>query len=203
MNTLKNFYLVNKKISLGVLLVLLVILLVACGGSKTTTGVITNSDGSTSTAVYIVGDKNEGGITYTAGDGSLLDKHGDDKITNAYGVPDRVLKGIDSMYQISTPQNELKKEQLVKYSRFYTSILELKNSSLPKTKIEAEKVMYPQSIIQEYCKNSPSEVFTNLELEEAYGRIYLANIHNKEKLARYAEIRDLATVQYPGKFCSN
>jgi hypothetical protein len=201
MNTLKNFYLVNKKISLGVLLVLLVILLVACGGSKTTTGVITNSDGSTSTAVYIVGDKNEGGITYTAGDGSLLDKHGDDKITNAYGVPDRVLKGIDSMYQISTPQNELKKKELIDQSRFYIGVLELKNSELPKTKAEAEKFIYPKVRIGKYCNNV--NIFSNLEIEEVYNRIYLANVYSKEKLIRYRQIEDLATVQDPTKFCSN
>jgi hypothetical protein len=69
--------------------------------------------------------------------------------------------------------------------------------------VEAEKLMYPNSVVQKYCKNSLPSVFTNYEIEEVNERIYFANLYNKEKLARYAEIRDLATVQYPGKFCSN
>lgn len=143
--------------------------------------------------VYTPGTKNPGGITYTAGDGSVLDRNGDDKITNNLGVPDRVLTGITNMFPGTDASSTLKRESLVSDAKFFTSILSLTNDQLPKNQAEAQAVFYPNSRKLNFCSNL--NTFSNFEVEEVDKRIYLMNLYSKDKLKRYSEIRSLSGVK--------
>jgi len=195
------------------------LVLIACGGGgelkdsvnvakdtlvNTVTSVVTPSVTvgtvtAPSAVTYKAGEKNSGGITYTSGDGSLLDLKGDDRITNSYGIPDRILTVINSMYVGTDTKSELKRESLIADSQFYTKILLLKNEQFPNNKEEAQVILYPTSAYTDFCKYR--NAFSNSEVEEKDNRIYLANLDNSKKEKRYLEIQTLATVKYLGKNC--
>lgn len=189
---------------------LVIVFLVACGGGNGSTPIpnLGNTPGPVNTTVvttptviipevpvvtYTPGTKNPGGITYTSGDGSVLDKNGDDKITNNLGVPDRVLTGINNMFPGTDASSTLKRESLVSDAKFFTSILSLTNYQLPKNQAEAQAVFYPNSRKLNFCSNL--NTFSNFEVEEVDKRIYLMNLYSKDKLKRYSEIRSLSGVK--------
>ncbi len=197
----------NTKILELFALMLVIVFLVACGGGNNTPASnFGNTPGSVTTTVvtapvaaYTAGDKNPGGITYASGDGSVLDKNGDDKITNNLGVPDRVLTGINNMFPDTDASSTLKRESLISDAKLYTEILSLTNDKLPKTKAEAEAVLYPQYVYVNYCKYR--NVFTNFEVEEVYKRTYLMSLYSKEKIKRYLEILSLGGTKVLAKNC--
>ena len=193
-----------------------IVFLVACSGGDgsiqapnlgNTPGSITTTVVTTPTVItpeipvvtYTPGTKNPGGITYTAGDGSVLVKTGDDKITNNLGVPDRVLLGITNMFPGSDASSALKRESLTSDAKLYTEILSLTNDKLPKSKAEAEAILYPQYVYTDFCKYR--NVFTNFEVEEVYKRTYLMSLYSKEKIQRYLEILFLGGTKVLGKRC--
>jgi hypothetical protein len=205
----KTFLSLRKNVRSVELLVLssVVVFLVACGGGSAPTPNLGNTPGPVTTTVvttptvitpevpvvtYTPGTKNPGGITYTSGDGSVLDKLGDDKITNNLGVPDRVLTGINNMFPGNDASSTLKRESLTSDTKLYTEILSLTNDKLPKTKAEAELILHPMYERLSFCKHF--NTFSNSEVEEVNKRIYLMNLYSKEKIKRYLEILSLGGV---------
>lgn len=226
---MKNFYLKNKLMVQGTIALALLVTLVACGGGGAaivpvsinpavtlptgtptvsvipttpvvTTPIVVVTPIIPAPAVYTPGTKNPGGITYTAGTGSVIDTAGDDKDSNANGVSDTVENWIQNKYPGITTADAAKREVLMDRSKFYTSLLLVKNADLPTDKDEAIKIAYPESRRLAFCKFS--KAFSLREFESASDRIFFINIYSKEKMKRYLEIEKLSGYIELGRSCN-
>lgn len=192
----------NSKMTpvLGLLAIVAVLaLLAACGGGNqmavndTTTPikevvVPTPTPVSLETPRELVGKKNAGGITYTAGK-SLLDGV-TDADSDKDGIPDRVTEHILALYKGSDASSTAKMEALKGASKLYTSILGLSYDQLPNTKEEAIKVKHPEIAYGNYCQFY--KAFSMTEFEAASREIFLSNLNSALKVQRYLEIGRLA-----------
>ena len=220
---MKNFYLKNKLMVQGIIALALLVTLIACGGGGAapvplstntavtlptgtptvsvvpttpviTTPIVVVTPVIPAPVVYTPGTKNPGGITYTAGTGSVIDTVGDDKDVNANGVPDRVETGIQNMYPGTTTADVAKREALMESAKEYTVLLSLTNDKLPTTKAEAIAITNSDLAKLAYCKFS--KAFSLREFESTSNRIFLMNVYSREKMKRYLEIGKLS--EYPG-----
>ncbi len=188
---------------LGLLAVVAVLgLVAACGGNSSTSDtvaiakdVIISAD--TPTPSELVGKKNAGGITYTAGV-NLLDPVADKDADND-GIPDRVANYISAVYTGTDASTTAKVEALIADAREYTSVLSLPYSNLPKTKTEAAKIIYTESAFKNYCIFT--RVFSITELGSAAREMLLLNLNSALKVQRYREIERLADYQSLSRDC--
>ena len=185
----------NSKMTpvLGLLAIVAVLaLLAACGGNSPVSDTASNNtpavDVPRETPSALVGTKNAGGITYTAGV-NLLDPV-EDKDTNNDGIPDRVANYISAVYKGNDASTTAKVEALRDASKLYNAILNLNYSQLPKTKMEAVGIKYPQAAYDNYC--AFDKAFSITEFEGASREIFFANLNSALKVQRYIEIRRLA-----------
>ena len=171
-------------------------LLVACGGgssisdtANTTVSVVTPTVvAPTETPTTLIGTKNIGGITYTAGNGSMLEIS--DADANKDGVPDRIATDILKQYPGNDVATKAKVDALMSQSKLYTSILAVTYDKLPKTKAEAISVVYPEVAFFAYCQFD--KAFNIAEFEEASHLMFLINFNSGAKVQRLRELEKLA-----------
>ena len=198
-----------KSISSFTLSTVLASILAACGGGgggaqSSASGPVATSPAPAPapvpTVTYSVGDKNAGGISYSAGDGAVLDKLGVDRVSNpAIGIPDRVSVGILNRYpEDTTTSNLTKRAAMTAMSSWYTSLLSITNANLPKSNAEAQLIMSSPARIAAYCKMQLA--LTDSELEDVSLQVFFMNIYDKAKARRFLEIQELAG---PVDFFSN
>ncbi len=219
---MKNFYLKNKLMVQGIIALALLVTLIACGGGGVAIVPVSTNPAATLPAgtptvsvvpttpvittpivvvtpvipvpvVYTPGTKNPGGITYTAGTGSVIDTAGDNKDVNANGVPDRVETGIQNMYPGTTTADVAKRDALMERAKEYTVLLSLTNDRLPTTKAEATVITNSALAKNAFCKFF--KAFSLREYESVGDRIFLMNVYSKEKMKRYQEILKLSDYQ--------
>ena len=197
-----------KSISSFTLSAVMASILAACGGGGGG-GAQSSAPGPVATSpapapippiIYSVGDKNAGGISYSAGDGAVLDKLAVDRVsTPAIGIPDRVNTGIFNRYpDDATTSNLTKRAAITAMSAWYTSLLSITNANLPKSNAEAQLIMSSPARIAAYCKMQLA--LTDSELEDVSLQVFFMNIYDKAKARRFLEIQELAG---PVDFFSN
>lgn len=198
---MKNLIERNRNVLLLLLLLAVLSLLVACGGNSPASDTANNNtpvvEVPRETPSALVGTKNAGGITYTAGI-NLLDPV-EDKDIDSNGVPDRVEKRILFLYPGADASSTAKVAALVMDSREYNNVLSLIHSQLPKTKEEAGKIIYAESAFKNYC--AFDKAFSITEFEGASREIFFANLNSALKVQRYKEIERLAGYQSLSRDC--
>lgn len=194
----------NSKMTpvLGLLAIVAVLaLLAACGGnSPTSDNVVSTTPAveiSKETPSALVGTKNAGGITYTAGK-SLLDGVADAD-SDKDGIPDRVAEHILALYKGSDASSTAKMEVSKAKARLYTSILSLSYDQLPKTKEEAIKIKYPEEAYANFC--AFEKAFSMTEFEAASREIFFANLNSALKVQRLREVERLAGYKDTSRDC--
>ena len=177
MQTLKE----NRNVLSAILLAGVLAILVACGGESPTVDVAVVP---TETPLALIGTKNAGGITYTAGNGSMLETA--DVDANKDGVPDRIAADILKQYPAVDSATKAKVDALMSQSKLYRSILAVTYDKLPKTKAEAEAIFYPQEAFTAYCKFD--KAFGLSEFSTANNVSFFSNLNSAAKVQRYKEI---------------
>ncbi len=145
----------------------------------------------------LVGKKNAGGITYTAGK-SLLDGV-TDADSDKDGIPDRVAEHILALYKGSDASSTAKVEALKADAKEYGAVLALTYSELPKTKEEAARIIYTEVAFNNFC--AFEKAFSMNEFEAASREMFLSNLNSALKVQRYREIEKLAGYQDLSRNC--
>ena len=194
----------NSKMTpvLGLLAVVAVLaLLAACGGnSPTSDNVVSTTPAveiSKETPSALVGKKNAGGITYTAGK-SLLDGVADAD-SDKDGIPDRVTEHILALYKGSDASSTAKVEASKADAKEYGAVLALTYSELPQTREEAAKIIYTEAAFNNFC--AFEKAFSMTEFEAASREMFLSNLNSALKVKRYREIEKLAGYQDLSRNC--
>lgn len=183
----------NRNVVAVLAIVVVIAILSACGGGNPTSGSTTVVT-STETPLALIGTKNAGGITYTGGNGSMLETS--DVDMNKDGVPDRVATDILKQYPGTDVASKAKVDALMSQSRLHTSILAVTYDKLPKTKAEAMLIVYPEAAFSAYCQFD--KAFSLVEFEEASHLIFFSDYNSAAKVQRLRELEKLAGYYGPG-----